>query len=134
MMDWDKPEVINMTCGTPLYVSPNLIHAVMWGPGTTSRDVPTWDWYKNDVWACGVVMFVMLHGGQPFEPETEEKSDNYLVDIYKLALESITVSSDLSPACMDVLEVVMAPEEDARPTADELLAMEWFDLARPPVV
>jgi serine/threonine protein kinase len=45
----------NLVCGTPSYMAPELFD---------NKEV---DFYKADVWALGVVLFMMLSGGQfPF--------------------------------------------------------------------
>ena len=43
-----------MFCGTPAYMSPELINK------------EEYDGYASDVWACGVVLYAMINGQFPF--------------------------------------------------------------------
>ena len=51
---------LRVFCGTPSYMSPEIVSKKeYWGPAA-------------DIWACGVILFVMLTGNLPFKA-TEEK-------------------------------------------------------------
>jgi len=45
-------------CGTPLYVSPEMLRESVTGPG-------------NDVWAFGVILFQMISGQVPFRDKND---------------------------------------------------------------
>lgn len=57
--NWDTESNMFTQIGTPVYMSPQLISAKTSQTG--------YDAVKADVWACGVLLFVMLHGMFPYD-------------------------------------------------------------------
>ena len=58
-------------CGKTLYAAPELLGSAV---ELTARQ-PGFDPYKTDAWACGVMLFILLTGVQPWT-----STDNNVVD------------------------------------------------------
>jgi serine/threonine protein kinase len=61
--------------GTPAFISPQIANGIHYDddtPGSNgSSGPPPIDGRKNDVWACGVILFYLLTNMMPFHKETE---------------------------------------------------------------
>ena len=57
--NWDAESNMFTQIGTPVYMSPQLI--------SSKNTKVGYDAIKADMWACGVLLFVMLLGMFPFE-------------------------------------------------------------------
>ncbi|KAK1631315.1 hypothetical protein QYE76_005630 [Lolium multiflorum] len=64
--------LLHTTCGTPAYVAPELICK------------KGYDGAKADIWACGVILYVLLAGYLPFE---DKNSMNMYRKVYKAKLK-----------------------------------------------
>ena len=54
-------EQLRVFCGTPSYMSPEIVsHREYWGQAA-------------DLWACGVILFLMLTGSLPFKSHSEKE-------------------------------------------------------------
>ena len=53
-------EKLRVFCGTPSYMSPEIV---------AKRD---YSGPRADIWACGVILFVLLTGTVPFKAQTEK--------------------------------------------------------------
>lgn len=89
-----------------------------------------------DVWACGVLLFVMLLGAFPFEhSQGEAKDDNELFkEVY---FEQIRIHwtenpnnqalvKHMSPECVDLLDRIFTIKEKDRITISEIRQHPWF--------
>lgn len=119
-----------MRIGTPEYMGPELIS------GRAG-----YDGKKVDVWASGVLLFVMLLGMFPFEMEDE----NYVntAGLYSIWIQQIRTSwqehphnnsavSRLSTECRDLLDKMFDVNQDSRITIDGITRHPWFNRMLPP--
>ncbi len=60
-------EKINIKCGTPFYMAPEIIKELPYNP------------FPADIWSLGVIIFCMLFGFPPFHAEEE----NEIFDLIK---------------------------------------------------
>ena len=88
-----------------------------------------WDWFKTDIWSCGVIMFACLHGYFPFYGciGDAQSLQQMRVDMFDKPLE---FRSDLSAECQMVLTNLLDLTPERRMTADHLLELPWFTLGR----
>jgi len=92
-------------CGTPLYLSPEVICTSLNGHS-----------YEVDIWAIGITSFILLTGHAPYEPSTTS-------DIYNLAKTSnIKFPSDIKLTFLakDFVKSLLQFKPDNRPCAEEL--------------
>lgn len=123
------PHMDTMRIGTPEYMGPELIS------GRTG-----YDGKKVDVWASGVLLFVMLLGTFPFEMEDE----NYVntQGLYSIWMQQIrtswrentqtsSVMSQLSPECVDLLDKMFDVKQESRISIEGIMEHPWFNKPLP---
>mmetsp|Transcript_114955 Transcript_114955/g.332174 ORF Transcript_114955/g.332174 Transcript_114955/m.332174 type:complete len:647 (+) Transcript_114955:29-1969(+) len=102
-------------CGSPGYIAPEVLLKA--GACT-----------KSDVWSAGCIFYLMLSRRHAF------KGDSTVVTLRKSARGKVNLKlrafDDISPACMQLLEDLLAVPLDARPEAREALEETWFLLSR----
>ena len=54
-------EKLNIFCGTPAYMSPEICKK------------EKYDGRATDIWACGIILYTMLFGFQPFKASSEQE-------------------------------------------------------------
>jgi len=112
-----------MRIGTPEYMGPELI---------SSRT--GYDGVKVDVWAAGVLLFVMLVGMFPFE--TQDDNFNNTVGLYDIWLQQIKTSwrdvpansnavSRLSSDLKDLLDKMFEVKQDLRINVQSIKVHPW---------
>ena len=98
------------TTATPFYAAPEMF----WGNYTE----------KCDIWAIGVIMFILLSGTQPF-------GGNYTQDICEAVMNGdYEFNSDkwdkISQNAKDIISDMLTYDHNKRKSASELLEHEWF--------
>ncbi|CAL8115243.1 unnamed protein product [Orchesella dallaii] len=100
-------------CGTPTYVAPEILAETGYG-------------LKVDIWALGVIVYVLLCGYPPFVSSTGDQEDLFdmiLSGDFEFHHEHWeTVSSDAK----DIISRMIEADSDARLTADEVLQHPWL--------
>uniref|UniRef100_A0A3P9MLZ8 Serine/threonine-protein kinase DCLK2 n=1 Tax=Oryzias latipes TaxID=8090 RepID=A0A3P9MLZ8_ORYLA len=106
-------------CGTPTYVAPEIIAETGYG-------------LKVDIWAAGVIAYILLCGFPPFRSENnvqEELFDQILRG--KLEFPSPDWDTISLPAKMLISQMLQV-NVDARFTAEEVLSHPWVTDEAPP--
>jgi Ca2+-binding EF-hand superfamily protein len=90
---------------------------------------------KCDIWACGVIAFLVLGGYAPFDGEGE--GDESTEEICQKIEEGKVIFDDepevwdsVSDEAKDFIRFLLAYEEDDRPTAYEALQHPWLETIR----
>jgi len=105
-------------CGTPHYFAPEMVLAAEGGPTMYGKAV--------DIWAAGVVLYIMLCGFPPFEEEN--LYDQIASGNYDFAAEQwLSVSS----VARDLVEKLMRVSVDDRLTISQALTHPWLVGAAP---
>ncbi|KAL1559388.1 CBL-interacting protein kinase 18 [Salvia divinorum] len=100
--------LLHTTCGTPAYVSPEVI----------SRK--GYDGAKSDIWSCGVILFVMLAGHLPFQCRN-------LMDMYrKIAKGSYKCPNWFSSEVRRLLSKILDPNPNTRISIARIIEHPWF--------
>ncbi|CBJ31277.1 n/a [Ectocarpus siliculosus] len=112
----DRGERIN---GTPAYWPPELVQC-------EDEGIPYNFTTAADMWAMGVVMFIMLVGVHPFDLEGGTSD----VDILRRVVEAEVpveegVTDHLSEAAVDLMQKLMEKDPNKRLSADAMLRHPW---------
>ncbi|CAN6300992.1 unnamed protein product [Urochloa humidicola] len=100
--------LLHTSCGTPAYVAPEVI---------TRKG---YDGAKADIWACGVILYVLLAGYLPFQ-------DKNLIDMYKkICKAELKWPSWFSSDIRKLLRRLLHPNPSARISITEIMKHPWF--------
>lgn len=105
-------ELLSELCGSPHYLSPELIHK-QYG-------------MKTDIWALGVLIYLMMYGKYPFHGPTTEAT---VREILKCKVEYKAPNVRLSCEAVDFLKHLLEPDISKRYSAAEALRHVWIDSA-----
>ena len=108
-------------CGKLLYTAPEILIA--------TGDSPAFDPLKLDVWALGIMLFILLIGRPPWPVQTGPTLRNACFQYVCLGkLEKLLKAwkVDLSPPAVDLLRNLLELEPDDRPTLAEVRQFPWF--------
>ncbi|CAG7825533.1 unnamed protein product [Allacma fusca] len=104
-------------CGTPTYVAPEILAESGYG-------------MKVDVWALGVIVYVLLCGYPPFVSPTGEQEDLFdliLSGEYDFLPEQW---NEISDDAKDLIQRMIESDVDIRLCADEVLDHPWLAVDR----
>lgn len=105
---YDSHFLQNKKCGSPGYVAPEMLR---------DEDYDC----KIDIFAAGVILFILLHGHHPFEARNLKKM------LFKNLECDIKVSRKISPMASEVVQMMMEPYQELRPSAMQMLEHPWFE-------
>jgi len=100
--------------GSPQFLAPEIIQQIAYS-------------CTVDVWACGVVLYMLLCGAPPF-------ASTSCPDLYQQILEKPVTFPDthiLSPEVQDLLKQMLTKDPQQRPGACKLLNHTWLNSASP---
>ena len=107
-----KDEMLNSSCGSPCYASPEMISG--------------YPYYGliSDIWSCGIVLYCMLIGSLPFDDEN-----------LKILYDQITegkfyVPSTLSNEAIDLLKKLLCVNPQKRISLNEIKNHVWFNMEK----
>lgn len=112
----DSRKMMSTCCGTPGYVSPEVLTMQGYGP-------------EVDMWSLGVLMYVLLCGFPPFYDDNEN-----------MLLQQIIVGrydfpspywDNISPLAKDLVSRLLVVDPKKRVTAAQALMHGWFTSALP---
>mmetsp|Transcript_68672 Transcript_68672/g.143297 ORF Transcript_68672/g.143297 Transcript_68672/m.143297 type:complete len:407 (+) Transcript_68672:163-1383(+) len=115
----DYNDTMVTACGTPEYIAPEIIVTLKEG-GSSSRTYSA----KVDVWAAGVILYVMLCGFQPFQLE----SQNAMYQAIQYGRFSFPSPEwdVVSQEAKDYIKTVLQVKPSKRPTAADCLKHPWI--------
>jgi serine/threonine protein kinase len=96
-------------CGTLYYAAPELFY-----PGN-------FDTEKVDVWALGILLFVMTTGIMPYNEGTD------LEIATQICRDGILYPRDIDPVVKSLIQAMTFSKPAKRPTVGELLLDAFFD-------
>ncbi|KAJ3415675.1 hypothetical protein HDV05_004353 [Chytridiales sp. JEL 0842] len=104
-------DFLKTTCGTPAYVAPEILKQKGHGKPV-------------DLWALGVITFVLLCGYTPFWGETQTEMFQAIVSCdYEFEDE---YWGHISDSAKDFVKHLLVLDPEKRPTAEECLRHEWL--------
>lgn len=98
---------LKIFCGTPSYIAPEIISGQPYA-------------FPGDVWALGVLLYVMLAGRFPFKASTQRELYRRIVRGSFQALENV------APEARELIDSVLQKNQDLRPTVEQMLAGPWM--------
>ncbi|XP_047341056.1 CBL-interacting protein kinase 2-like [Impatiens glandulifera] len=100
--------LLHTTCGTPSYVSPEVINR------------KGYDGAKADIWSCGVILYVLLAGYLPFnEPN--------LMEMYKkITKAEFKYPIWFAPDVRRLLSKILNPNSITRISIEKIMRQSWF--------
>ena len=108
--DPNKKETLSL--GSPLYMAPELCKETQYD-------------FKVDVWAVGVIAFVLLTGTPPFYDKINRGKDGIYQSIIKDEPD-YSLLSNVSGYAREFCELALTKDPRDRPTIEDLLANNWI--------
>jgi serine/threonine protein kinase len=105
-------------CGTPEYLAPELVAILSRRSKTKSYS------YKVDVWAVGVILYVMLCGFHPFYHDNQLKL--YMAILSGDFAYPSPYWDTIREETKDFIKLLLQTDPDKRPSAAECLQHSWL--------
>jgi serine/threonine protein kinase len=102
--------LMSTNCGSPHYCAPEV-----WN-GTQD----SYDGRKNDAWSCGIILYVMLTGKQPFYDD----DDDVLLD--KVNAGDVDYPAYLSDGSKDLMQRLLLKDPKKRYSMSKVKKHAWF--------
>jgi len=123
---YSKSEILDSqpksNVGTPAYVPPEVLMA---------RDTKSYDGQAMDVWACGVILFLMLTGSFPFQDGTNGGM------LTRKMMRDVTTGRITYPhgahvpaAARDLIKKILTPDPKQRATLAQIQQHKWVMAAQ----
>jgi len=105
-------------CGTPGYMAPEMI-----------RNTKGYDGMKADIWACGVILFIMLAGFPPFQkPDSTDWWFNKLQSgKHALFWQAHSRSAYFSDQTKDFINKILNPDPEKRISIADMKKHPWWN-------
>lgn len=113
-----EEQLLQTRCGTPHYVAPEILTMPSEG----------YDGSKTDVWSCGVILYVLVGGGLPFDDHTtpDSQPDNMDVVFRKIIRGDIMYPRHFSDDLVDLLENIFKEDPKDRFGLKDIGRHPWF--------
>ena len=106
-------------CGPPLYRAPEILDA--------TEASPAFDPLKLDVWALGVMLFLLLTGRTPWPMKFGINEASFQLVIHgKLQSLLNAWRVHLSSPAVETLQALLRGDPTVRPTVAEVRQLPWF--------
>ncbi|KAJ3442999.1 protein kinase [Anaeramoeba flamelloides] len=103
-----KDNLLETSCGSPHYVSPEVIKGV------------AYDGQKSDIWSMGVILYALLCGYLPFD------DSNYSKLLRKVKLGKFKIPNKLNKLEKELIKGMLTIDPEKRITIQEIKKHPWF--------
>jgi serine/threonine protein kinase len=103
--------------GSLAYLAPEIVRIMRGGPREPYDE-------KVDIWACGVICFILLSGCFPFMADTVNDTYRYILD-GNFAF-SKAVWTTITPHAKEFIQRLLTVDPASRPTATQALKEPWI--------
>jgi len=100
-------------CGTTSHNPPEIVRKMLYDP------------FKGDVWCMGVMLFIMLNQDYPFDRHAG-KDRMYEAQMKRAYRLRESVAEELSSDARELIDLLLEPLPDKRPTIQEMCKHGWF--------
>jgi serine/threonine protein kinase len=104
---------------TPAYAPPEVLNKEQGNKAESSMDM----------WALGIILYIMLVGMHPFDPNgkaSDEEIEEYVKDAKRMpSIRDSRYTRLLSPSAVDLIEGLMNRDPKRRMTAEQMLEHPW---------
>jgi serine/threonine protein kinase len=117
-----KEKVMQTECGTTGYMAPEMFRGF-------DRRKQGYDATATDVWACGVILFIMLAGFPPFQKPNASDwwFDKLMKKNFKAFWSAHCRSAKFSEEAKDLLIRILNPDPVARITVEGITKHDWYN-------
>lgn len=105
-------EPLFMICGTPTYVAPEIVLQKGYG-------------LQVDVWAAGVITYILLCGSPPFQSPTNDQEELFDLIITGIFDFPSLHWDRISKSARDLIKCMLCQDQKARFTASKVLEHPW---------
>lgn len=106
-------EPVHTVCGTPTYLAPEILYEYGYG-------------VEVDIWAAGVIMYIILSGVAPFSSENEDQDE--LFDQIRSGVFEFNPSDwdQISGSAKELISWMLQPDPLQRCCANDILTHNWI--------
>ncbi|XP_052125564.1 serine/threonine-protein kinase GA29083 isoform X2 [Frankliniella occidentalis] len=108
-------EPLFSVCGTPTYVAPEILAETGYG-------------LKIDVWAAGVILYILLCGFPPFVSTTNDQEELFTRILAARFAFTSPYWDDISDSAKDLVAHMLQPVPELRLSAEDVLDHPWLAL------
>lgn len=114
---WSKGEYMRTSCGTLAYSAPELLLG------------EPYDGTKVDVWGLGLMLYILIYGGNPFMQMNDNET---LTKILDCSFATPPKSNVDNTNVVELLRSLIMRKPESRLTIEAILKHKWFDdIAKP---
>lgn len=106
-----EEEKLYTVCGTPIYVAPEILLEIGYS-------------FPVDIWAAGVIAYILLSGYPPFNNEDQSKLFDLILG-GKIEFPP-THWSAISPSAKKLIKSMLTVEQSQRISAEQVLRHKWI--------
>ncbi|KAA8492488.1 SNF1-related protein kinase catalytic subunit alpha KIN11 [Porphyridium purpureum] len=105
--------LLKSACGSPHYAAPEVISGL------------GYNGLLSDLWSCGVVLYVLVCGGLPFD-------DDYVSNMMrKISVAEFVIPEELSVEVKDLISRLLVVDAEQRLSIPEILSHPWMKQVEP---